>query len=122
MSEVLAEMLSAYHDQELGLEETSRLRRSLAADVGARALVDSFGRTDDAVRESFADNEGMPHAAAMTGVSEIDPNRKIAEVHLALARRIEVDFLPDEILRPALVIEAHGGWPDAFATGQQAEQ
>ncbi len=64
----------------------------------------------------------MSHELLNRALSEIGPTRKIAEVHLALARRIEVDFLPDEILRPALVIEAHGGWPDAFATGQQAEQ
>ncbi len=65
MSEVSAEMLSAYHDQELGLEETSRLRRSLAADVGARALVDSFGRIDDAVRESFAEELDAPESLAL---------------------------------------------------------
>ena len=65
MSEVSAEMLSAYHDQELGLEETSRLRRSLAADAGARALVDSFGRIDDAVRESFAEELDAPESLAL---------------------------------------------------------
>ena len=60
MGEVTAEMLSAYHDRELGLEETSGLRRSLAADAEARALLDAFGRIDDAVRESFAEDLGAP--------------------------------------------------------------
>ncbi len=55
-----AELLSAYHDRELGLEETSRLRRSLAADVEARAVLDAFDRIDDAVRESFAEDLDAP--------------------------------------------------------------
>jgi len=73
MSEVSAEMLSAYHDQELGLEETSRLRRSLVADAEARAFLDAFDRVDDAVRESFAE--------------ELD-----APVSLALARSVRAGF------------------------------
>ncbi len=60
MGEVTAELLSAYHDRELGLEETSRLRRSLAADVEARAVLDAFDRIDDAVRESFAEDLNLP--------------------------------------------------------------
>ena len=44
MGEVTAEMLSAYHDRELGLEETSRLRRAVAADAEARAVLDAFER------------------------------------------------------------------------------
>ncbi len=60
MGEVTAELLSAYHDRELGLEETSRLRRSLAADVEARAVLDAFDRIDDAVRESFAEDLDAP--------------------------------------------------------------
>ena len=60
MGEVTAELLSAYHDRELGLEETSRLRRSLAADVEARAVLDAFDRIDDAVRESFAADLDAP--------------------------------------------------------------
>ena len=60
MGEVTAEMLSAYHDRELGLEETSGLRRSLAADAEARAVLDAFGRIDDAVRESFAEDLDAP--------------------------------------------------------------
>jgi surface antigen len=60
MSEVTAEMLSAYHDRELGLEETSRLRRSLAADAEARATLDAFDWIDDAVRESFAEDLDAP--------------------------------------------------------------
>ena len=60
MGEVTVEMLSAYHDRELGLEETSRLRRTLAADVEARAVLDAFDRIDDAVRESFAEDLDAP--------------------------------------------------------------
>ena len=60
MGEVTAEMLSAYHDRELGLEETSRLRRGLAADAGARDLLDAFNRIDDAVRASFAEDLDAP--------------------------------------------------------------
>jgi len=60
MGEVTAELLSAYHDRELGLEETSRLRRSLAADVEARAVLDAFDRIDDAVRASFAEDLDAP--------------------------------------------------------------
>ena len=73
MSEVSAERLSAYHDQELGLEETSRLRRSLVADAESRALLDAFDRVDDAVRENFAE--------------ELD-----APVSLALARSVRAGF------------------------------
>ena len=60
MGEVTAEMLSAYHDRELGLEETSRLRRSLVADAEARAVLDAFDWIDDAVRESFAEDLDAP--------------------------------------------------------------
>ncbi len=60
MGEVTAEMLSAYHDRELGLEETSRLRRTVAADAEARAVLDAFDRIDDAVRESFAEDLNLP--------------------------------------------------------------
>ena len=60
MGEVTAEMLSAYHDRELGLEETSRLRRSLADDAEARELLDAFDRIDEAVRESFAEDLDAP--------------------------------------------------------------
>ena len=60
MSEVSAEMLSAYKDQELGLEETSRLREILVADAEARAFLDAFDRVDDAARESFAEELDAP--------------------------------------------------------------
>ncbi len=60
MSEVTAEMLSAYHDRELGLEETSRLRRAVVADAEARAVLDAFDRIDDAARESFAEDLDAP--------------------------------------------------------------
>jgi surface antigen len=60
MGEVTAEMLSAYHDRELGLEETSRLRRGLADDAEARELLDAFDRIDEAVRESFAEDLDAP--------------------------------------------------------------
>lgn len=60
MSKVSVERLSAYHDQELGLEETSRLRESLASDAEARAVLDSFGRIDDAVKASFAADLDAP--------------------------------------------------------------
>jgi len=65
MSELSAEMLSVYHDQELGLEETFRLRHSLAADAEARALLDSFDRIDEAVRESFAEELDAPVSLAL---------------------------------------------------------
>ncbi len=60
MGEVTAEMLSAYHDRELGQEEISRLRRGIAADAEARAVLDAFDRIDDAVRESFAEDLDAP--------------------------------------------------------------
>jgi surface antigen len=60
MGKVTAEILSAYHDRELGLEQTSGLRRSLAADAEARAVLDAFDRIDDAVRESFAEDLDAP--------------------------------------------------------------
>jgi len=60
MSEVTAEILSAYHDRELGLEETSRLRRAIAADAEARAVLDIFDRIDGATRESFAEDLDTP--------------------------------------------------------------
>ncbi len=60
MGEVTAELLSAYHDRELALEETSRLRRTIAADAEARAVLDAFDRIDDAVRESFAEDLDAP--------------------------------------------------------------
>ncbi len=60
MGEVTAEVLSAYHDRELGLEETSRLRRTIAADAEARAVLDAFDRIDDAVRKSFAEELDAP--------------------------------------------------------------
>jgi surface antigen len=65
MSEVSAEMLSAYHDQELGQEETSRLRRIAAADAEARALLDTFDQIDAAVRESFAEDLDAPVSLAL---------------------------------------------------------
>jgi len=49
----MIEKLSAFHDAELGLDETSNLRRALADDAEARALLDAFARIDDAVRDSF---------------------------------------------------------------------
>lgn len=60
MSEVTAELLSAYHDRELGLEETSRLRRTIAADAEAHATLDAFARVDDAVRENFTADLDAP--------------------------------------------------------------
>jgi surface antigen len=60
MGGMTAEMLSAYHDRELGLEETSRLRRGIAADAEARASLDAFDRIDNAVRESFAEDLDAP--------------------------------------------------------------
>ncbi len=53
MSLEMVEKLSAFHDGELGLDETSKLRRALADDADARALLESFDRLDDAVREAF---------------------------------------------------------------------
>lgn len=53
MSLEMVEKLSAFHDGELGLDETSKLRRALADDADARALLESFDKIDDAVREAF---------------------------------------------------------------------
>lgn len=53
MSGAMVEKLSVFHDGELGLDETFNLRRALADDAEARALLESFKRIDDAVRESF---------------------------------------------------------------------
>ena len=53
MSGAMVEKLSAFHDGELGLDETSNLRRALADDAEARALLDAFAKIDDAVRDSF---------------------------------------------------------------------
>jgi surface antigen len=60
MSNVTAEQLSAFHDRELGLEDTFSLRREIAADCEARALLDSFDRIDDAVKLSFAEDLEAP--------------------------------------------------------------
>jgi surface antigen len=65
MGEVSAEMLSAYHDQEFGLEETSRLRRNVAADAEARALLDTFDQIDAAVRKSFDEDLDAPVSLAL---------------------------------------------------------
>jgi surface antigen len=60
MSEVTIERLTAYHDRELGLEDTSSLRRAVASDSEARAILDSFERIDLAVQESFAEQLAAP--------------------------------------------------------------
>jgi surface antigen len=60
MSKMTAEQLSAFHDRELGLEDTFSLRRDIAADSEARTLLDSFDRIDDAVKLSFAENLDAP--------------------------------------------------------------
>jgi surface antigen len=65
MSKISAEMLSAYHDQELGLEETSRLRQISAADAKVRALLDAFDQIDAAARESFAEDLDAPVSLAL---------------------------------------------------------
>ena len=80
MGEVTAENLSAYHDRELGLEETSGLRRAIAADAEAGALLDAFERIDDAVRMSFAgDLEApVPLALARTVRSGLAARRRRA--------------------------------------------
>lgn len=53
MSGAMVEKLSAFHDGELGLDESFNLRRALDDDSEARALLDAFTRIDEAVRESF---------------------------------------------------------------------
>lgn len=73
MSEVTVERLSAYHDRELGQEDISSLRRTIADDAEARAILDAFDRVDEAARESFA--------------ADLD-----APVHLALARSVRAGF------------------------------
>jgi surface antigen len=65
MSEVSIERLAAYHDRELGLEDTSGLRRALADDAEARAILDAFDQIDDAVRESFAEELNTPVSFAL---------------------------------------------------------
>lgn len=73
MARVNAEALSAYHDQELGLEDTERLRRQLVEDREARADLEAFARVDEAVRASCA--------------ADLD-----APVPLALARSVRAGF------------------------------
>jgi surface antigen len=65
MSEVTFERLMAYHDRELGLEDTSSLRRAVASDAEARAILDDFDRIDEAVRESFAEDLDTPVSFAL---------------------------------------------------------
>jgi surface antigen len=65
MSEVTFERLMAYHDRELGLEDTSSLRRAVAADAEARAILDDFDRIDEAVRENFAEDLDTPVSFAL---------------------------------------------------------
>lgn len=65
MSEVTFERLMAYHDRELGLEDTSSLRRAIAADAEARAILDDFDRIDEATRESFAEDLDTPVSFAL---------------------------------------------------------
>ncbi len=60
MSKVTAELLSAFHDRELELEDTFSLRHDIVADSDARALLDSFDRIDDAVKLSFAEELDAP--------------------------------------------------------------
>lgn len=60
MSEATIERLTAYHDRELGLEDTSRLRRAVASDAEARAILETFERIDLAVQESFAEELAAP--------------------------------------------------------------
>ena len=56
----MVEKLSTFHDGELGLDETTNLRRALADDAEARALLEAFDKIDDAVRESFDDALDQP--------------------------------------------------------------
>jgi surface antigen len=65
MSEVSIERLTAYHDRELGPDDSSGLRRAIAADAEARAVLDAFDRIDDAVRESFAKELDTPVSFAL---------------------------------------------------------
>jgi surface antigen len=65
MSEVTFERLTAYHDRELELEETSRLRRAIASDAEARAILDTLDQIDEAVRESFAEDLNAPVSFAL---------------------------------------------------------
>ena len=65
MSEVTFEQLTAYHDRELGLEDTSRLRRAIASDAEARAILDAFDRIDEAVQQSFTEELDTPVSFAL---------------------------------------------------------
>lgn len=65
MSDEATELLSAYHDRELGLEETSRLRRALADDDEARALLEAFDKIDESVRASFDQDLDRPVPLAL---------------------------------------------------------
>ena len=65
MSELTFERLMAYHDRELGLEDTSSLRRAIADDAEARAILDDFDRIDEATRESFAEDLDTPVSFAL---------------------------------------------------------
>ncbi|HUS53900.1 MAG TPA: hypothetical protein VMY41_07825 [Thermohalobaculum sp.] len=65
MSEVTFEKLTAYHDRELGLDDSSLVRRSLADDADARAILDDFDRIDEAVQASFAAELDAPMSFAL---------------------------------------------------------
>jgi len=73
MAKTTAERLSAYHDRELGLEDAAHLDAQIAGDDDARALLEAFGRVDDAARLGYA--------------AELD-----APVPVALARSVRAGF------------------------------
>lgn len=73
MSDMTAELLSAFHDRELEPADSVRLRAFLDGDDDAQALLESFGRVDEAVRDAFD--------------AELD-----APVPLALARTVRSGF------------------------------
>jgi len=73
MARMTAEMLSAYHDRDLGLDEAERLQAEIAEDDDARALLEAYSQIDEAARAS--------------GAAELD-----ASVPLALARSVRAGF------------------------------
>ena len=73
MARMMAEMLSAYHDRELRLDEAELPQAEIAEDDDARALLEAYSQIDE--------------AASASGAAELD-----APVPLALARSVRAGF------------------------------
>lgn len=60
MGNVTFEMLSAYHDREVGTDEAARMRRDLLSDDEAREILSALEQVDDRIREAFAEGLDQP--------------------------------------------------------------